>query len=146
MYHYTECGLDYVYLLNGFRLEKVDGEEYSSIDDTHGLHRVIGLAVARQARPLDGSEIRFLRVEMNMTQKALGDLLGVDGQTLARWEKGEYPIPKAEDVVLRAYYLESISEGSPVGLLLQMLASNITRDAMSRLEFQEDNSQWRLAS
>ena len=31
MYHYTESGLSNVYLKNGFTVEEVDGESYSSI-------------------------------------------------------------------------------------------------------------------
>jgi hypothetical protein len=39
--HYTACGLDNVYLLNGFKREIIDGEEYVTIEDMDGLWRAL---------------------------------------------------------------------------------------------------------
>ncbi|GHG72098.1 hypothetical protein GCM10010919_24080 [Alishewanella longhuensis] len=52
MYHYTESGLSNVYLKNGFTVEEIDGEEYTSIDDMNGLHRTIAQAVVDSRKPL----------------------------------------------------------------------------------------------
>jgi hypothetical protein len=41
-YHYTECGLDNIYLLNGFKITKTnDGDEELFIHDIYGLHKAI---------------------------------------------------------------------------------------------------------
>ena len=42
MYHYKECGLPYVYLTNGFTIDKVEDEEFVSIDNLYELHALIG--------------------------------------------------------------------------------------------------------
>lgn len=103
-YHYTECGLDNVYLLSGFELETVDGEEELFIHDIHGLHRAIGHIVATKTEPLKGAEIRYLRHMMNMSQTRLGDFLGVTYQTVLLWEKGD-PISKTAENYLRTIYM-----------------------------------------
>ena len=52
MYHYTESGLSNVYLKNGFTVEEVDGESYSSIDDIDGLHQAIAEIVVVRTHAL----------------------------------------------------------------------------------------------
>lgn len=37
----------------------------------------------------DASILRQQRDKMGLTQEALGELLGVDGLTVSRWERGE---------------------------------------------------------
>lgn len=38
---------------------------------------------------LIGESIRAKRLQLNLTQKQLGDILGVTPNTIARWERGE---------------------------------------------------------
>src|SRR5690606_3021248 len=102
MYHYTESGLSNVYLVNGFTVEMMDGEEYSSIDDMNGLHNAIASAIIESPKPLAHQEFRFLRIEMNVSQKTLATRFGVTEQTIARYEKGESTIPRTTDAALRS--------------------------------------------
>ena len=78
-----------MYLVNGFTVDEDDGEEYVSIDDIHGLHRLISKQIVDKTTAMTGAEYRFLRIEMNLSQKTIGELFGVDAQTVARWEKGK---------------------------------------------------------
>lgn len=71
MYHYTESGLSNVYLKNGFTVEEVDGETYSSIDDIDGLHQAIAEIVVDSKKPLTNEEFKFLRIELNVSQKSV---------------------------------------------------------------------------
>ena len=87
-YHYTESGLDSVWLEDGFALTNHPNYgELVSIEDVHGLHRAIGRWLIGQPRKLTGAEFRFLRVELDMSQRALGHFLGVTEQAVAKWEK-----------------------------------------------------------
>lgn len=106
--HYKDCGLDYVYLLNGFRREEYDGDEYVSITDVDGLHRAIGLYIVRHRKAPSGKEIRFLRDEMDFSQAELGELLGVTDQSVARWEKGVCEAPGPAVLALRVIYILSL--------------------------------------
>ncbi|CQH10094.1 helix-turn-helix domain-containing protein [Yersinia enterocolitica] len=145
MYHYTESGLTTVWLANGYHYDVINGEQFTSIDDVDGLHRLIGKILVNRCKPLVADEIRFIRVEMNMSQKVLATLLGVDIQTVARWEKGQTSLPRTADVALRALYAESIDETSDVGHLLRILVDSQVQKSMEKLVFEERGHVWQRA-
>ena len=87
MYHYTECGLPNVYLKNGFTIEHIDGEDYTSIDDMNNLHVAIAQTIADSHTPLCPAEFKFLRIELNLSQKMPGHRFGVSEQTIATLRK-----------------------------------------------------------
>ncbi|MGM0541874.1 MAG: helix-turn-helix domain-containing protein [Pseudomonadota bacterium] len=146
MYHYTECGLDNIYLQNGYNESDLDGESYISIDSIDELHAAIGELLVEQSIALSPKEFRFLRTELNLSQKVLGGILDVDGQTVARWEKGETNIPRTSDVVLRAIYLESIDKDSSVALMLQALSETEAQKTIERIVLAEENHNWGQAA
>jgi len=47
-----------------------------------------GRRANRKAAPPRWNELEKARVAAGMTQKALGELLGVDALTVSRWERG----------------------------------------------------------
>jgi DNA-binding transcriptional regulator YiaG len=103
--HYKACGLDDVYLVNGFTREVIDGEEAVTIKDMDGLWKAIGLTLVAGRKALAPKEVRFLRHHMDLTQAELGAKLRVSDQTIARWEKGETPGGGSEDLMLRVWFL-----------------------------------------
>jgi len=105
--HYTACGLDNVYLLNGFKRETIDGEEYVTVENLDGLWKAIGLHLVTTRKALAPKEIRFLRQHMDMTQAELGARLRVSDQTVARWEKDQCDLPGPADMMLRVLFLGS---------------------------------------
>jgi len=100
MYHYTECGLSNVYLKNGVITENIDGEEYTSIDDMNGLHKAIAQAIIDSHFPLKNKEFKFIRSEMNVSQKRLATRFSVSEKTIACYEKGGSEIPRTTDVLV----------------------------------------------
>ncbi|CAQ83636.1 MULTISPECIES: helix-turn-helix domain-containing protein [Photorhabdus] len=142
MYHYVESGLSNIWLANGFQQEITDGEVYISIDNLDELHRLISKALVSLKRPLSAEEMRFLRIEMNMSQKLLSNLLGVDIQTIARWEKGQSSIPRVADVALRSLYTESINEQSYIGEILRTLSETSIQQQVEKLVFAEKGDMW----
>ena len=113
-YHYTECGLDNIYLVNGFEYVKTPHGRSLNIQDIEGLHRAIGMMLVREKKNLDGSEFRFLRHELNMTQRVLAEVLNVDVQRVARWEKekNKGTIDGPALGLLRVLYEEAV-KGNP---------------------------------
>lgn len=103
-YHYTACGLDDVYLLNGFIIHETQEGRGVSIERLDDLHRAIALRLVSHRKRLSPKEFRFLRKQMEMTQNELADMLGVDAQTVARYEKGETSISGPADHLIRFYY------------------------------------------
>jgi DNA-binding transcriptional regulator YiaG len=106
LYHYTECGLDYVYLVNGFVVHDTGYGGAVEVEHADRLDRQIAQAIIDHQGPLTGQEVRFLRGLLDLTQAELGDLLGKDAQSVARWERSKTAIPPTEDRALRQIYLE----------------------------------------
>ena len=77
-YHYRECGLNNIYLANGFKIIKTNRGEAISIHDIDGLHRAIGMKLFFSKKDLAGDEMRFLRHEILMPQNTPASLLGVE--------------------------------------------------------------------
>jgi len=148
MYHYTESGLPNVYLVNGFTVETLDGEEYTSIDNMNGLHKIIANAIIDSPKPLTHQEFRFLRIEMNVSQKTLGTRFGVTEQTIARYEKGESSIPRTTDAALRSLYMESQQKNNPVSYFLDLLADTEAQAAAQsiQLKLEEVDDHWSVAA
>ncbi|MDE0045408.1 MAG: helix-turn-helix domain-containing protein [bacterium] len=111
-YHYVECGLDYIYLANGFRRFDSRRGPSIAIRDVDALHQAIGQHICDQKKDLSGQEIRFLRRELLMSQASLARILGVKEQTVHRWEAGKTTMPKAAESILRVLYMEQIKASS----------------------------------
>jgi len=104
-FHYTGCGLSNAYLLNGYSFDD-DGNLF--IEDIHGLHKAIGLSLVYKQTKLKASEIRFMRYYLDWSQKTLGNHLGVDHQSVMRWESSKTLIPKPVERLLKAIFYEYI--------------------------------------
>ena len=93
LYHYRECGLDYVWLLDGFRLEKTDENEFLFIEDQEDLHRALALSIIERGDGMTGRELWFLRHELNLSHAQLARFIRADVQVVARWEKEKAAFP-----------------------------------------------------
>lgn len=141
-YHFTECGLDNVYLLNGFRYDDTPQGRVVKIDDLDGLLRAIVEHLVFEKRTLKGREIRFLRTELNLSQRMLGTLLDVDEQTVARWEKGKTKIDGAAAKMIRFMCAEQIRGNSSVQAFLKELAS-LDDSGDDEVKMQDTDDGWR---
>ncbi len=106
--HYTDCGLDNIYLSNGFEVEDIDGEEYVTVQNIDGLHQAIGLHIVLEKKAPNGQELRFLRTEMGLSQLDLASKLGVSDQSVARWEKGQTDIPGTAVLSFKVLFIFSL--------------------------------------
>ena len=109
-YHYTECGLHNIYLLNGYQFIDTPRGQAISIKDVDGLHKAIGLFLVTTKKDLTGDELRFLRHEMLMSQYTFAILLGMSEQAIRRWENGKIAIPKPSESLLRLLYREHVND------------------------------------
>jgi len=89
MYQYLGCGLPNVFLQNGYELTESPYGNGVVIHDLEGLHKAIGETLVAGPGAITGSEFRFLRTELELSQATLAQLLGCDEQAVARWEKGK---------------------------------------------------------
>jgi putative transcriptional regulator len=107
-FHYKMCGLDNIYLMNGYCVEQTAYGEAVSIRDADELHKAIGVYLVQHRKVLSPREVRFLRKQLELTQAELGGLMGQSSQQVARWEKGQCEIPGPADRLLRFIFLFSI--------------------------------------
>jgi putative transcriptional regulator len=145
MYHFIESGLDNIYLKNGFKEIDTHEGKAVSIVDIDNLHKAIAQCIIRKDEPLLGKEFRFLRIEMDLSQKAIGQLMEKTDQTIAIWEKGQEPVPALADKAIRDLYSESIGEGTIAGLLQKLSeADRRLHEIKLEIELREQDSSWHV--
>jgi DNA-binding transcriptional regulator YiaG len=143
MYHYTEVGLQNVWLANGYHVRKTSYGQAVSIEDADGLHQAIGRVLACKSH-LTGAEFRFLRKELDLSQHRAADLLGTTEQTVALWEK-RGKIPKTADRMFRAIYLETVDGNVKLKELIERVA-DLDRKVEEKMVFQDTESGWLKAA
>lgn len=110
MYHYRECGLPNVFLLNGFQeIETANGRAVS-IQNVEGLHEAISRTIISEAPFLTGPEFRFVRKFLDLTQNEMATYLGLDEQSIRRWERLER-LPDHADKSVRLLFRD-LNEGA----------------------------------
>jgi putative transcriptional regulator len=131
MIRYYGCGLDNVYLRNGYKLSKTEsGKETLFIENVSELHRALAAWVCDLPRPLTPKEFKFLRVMLGLTQRQLGDLVHVEDQTVSTWERDKHPISEFGDFAVRALMKERIS------------GSLVFEEFLKNLAKQESDKRW----
>ena len=146
MYHYTDSGLDYIHLKNGYDEVKTPYGEGVSIHDLEGLHAVIGRCIAD--RPvMSGDEFRFLRIELGLSQVEVANLFGASESALRNWEKGRTNnVPELAANLMRGLYLESIDEDSKLSEILKRI-SQLNREIHHiEMNLEETADGWKLAA
>jgi len=140
-YQYKGCGLDDIYLLNGYDTVQTDHGAGVVVRDIDGLHRVIGKRLVTNKKELSGRELRFLRKEMDLTQTELGRFIGLSSQQVARWEK-QSVISQPADYLLRKLYLEHINGQVSLKELVEELDDKDSVESGENV-FCASDGQWR---
>lgn len=152
-YHYTECGLDNIYLVNGFKITKTkSGDEEIFINDIHGLHKAIGMILISKRGFLSGKEIKFIRSTLDLSQTALAKILGCSYQTVLLWEKDKGMISKTADHLLRAIFFAYLDVESgkaiydKINEIADLDADTVEPKSAQKIELEEISHVWRLVA
>ena len=121
MYQFTDGALRNVWLENGYVERDTRYGPAASFDDLDGLVEALAQALVNKPGKLSGAEFRYLRTHSQLTQKALGKLLGYSEQAIAKWEKGA-TLPKAIDLVLRLLCKRGSADLPSVAEWLEVIA------------------------
>jgi len=146
-YHYTTCGLPNIWLKNGYSIMSTSQYGDSvSIHDIEGLHKAIGRRLINDKPKLNGSEIRFLRKELDLSQVSLATLLGVKESTIRSWENDRASAPLPAERMLRLMYEEKINGNKEINSLLERI-SQLDREIHNfRILLEETESGWKEAA
>jgi DNA-binding XRE family transcriptional regulator len=115
-HHYTECGLQNVFI-EGLKIDIDDeGDEVITIPAVNELHQIIALGIVSHEHGISGDELRFLRTEMGYTQAELASLVHHDKQSIGRWERGEFDIDSSAEAIIRRLAIEKLSLETDSGI------------------------------
>lgn len=142
MYHYTDGGLHNVWLANGYEITQTPYGEGVSFHNLDGLTRSICMALTRKASPLTGAEFRYIRsAGMLLSQPALGKLMGIDGQSVARWEKTS-KVPLWADKLVRLLYAAQVNGDEPIAKAVERIKT-VERLIKQKIVVRASRGQWR---
>lgn len=108
MYHYTECGLNNVWLSNGYKVKETSYGEAVSVMDVDGLLEALALNLTEKKGRLTGKEFRFLRLWLCMSQEGIARLMSVQEQSVSLWERTG-KVTKSGDTLARLLVLERLN-------------------------------------
>ncbi len=147
MFHYTSCGLQNVWLVNGFITEMTPYGEAVSIQNIDRLHALLGHQIITHKKRLAAGDVRFIRIEMDFSQKHLADVLGVGETTVRAWESGRTRIALPADRLLRALYMGSLDDKTKISQLIASI-SELNRESHRRSLILETtgSTDWRVAA
>lgn len=119
LYHYTESGLNNYWLSPDlFEMSEFEGQDAVTFPAFDDMQAAIGLHICSLGRALGPREIRFLRGELNFSQRELGQILGYrDKQSVAKAErlnKNREPLSATADMLLRHRYLSYLGRGDEI--------------------------------
>jgi len=100
-YRYTECGLDNVEIKGMHSMTDDAGEAVYGVTNILGLHKAISHGIITKTGSIGADELRFLRTEMGLTQAELAQIVKKEHQTIGRWERGESPIDRNAEALIR---------------------------------------------
>lgn len=144
MYHYTESGLNNIWLVNGYKKHKTPFGKGVAIENIEGLHKGIAMRIVSHKPHMSGAEFRFLRKELDMSQARLAAVMGKDAQSVARWEK-KGRVPKMADRMLRFIYQGYNRGDSSIKALVEQL-NELDQQTYEKMKFRRLNNAWKLAA
>jgi DNA-binding transcriptional regulator YiaG len=140
MYHYTECGLPNVWLENGYTKHDTPYGSGVSVCDIDGLHQALALSIANKEGRMNGKELRFIRTMLDLSQAALGKLLGSSEQSVSLWER-RGRVPKAEEILIRMMVAEKLNGNVKVAEMVAK-ASFVDRVINQQIVAKERRHKW----
>jgi transcriptional regulator with XRE-family HTH domain len=89
------------------------GLEKIEIPDFDGLVAAVSLARSLLPLKLRGTELRFLRKALGLSARDLAARIGVNAETLSRWENNREPIKQPVEKLVRLMVGASLTDRAP---------------------------------
>lgn len=120
MYHYKMCGLDNVWLENGYTAKETRYGKGVSVANADQLHALLATVVAKKEGRLTGKELKFLRNFLCLSQRRVGEMLGCSEQSVSLWERNDN-VPVAEEALIRSCVLEKVNGNAKVSEMIDRM-------------------------
>lgn len=104
-FHFTDSGLDNVYLVGIRYFKHEDGSGSAEIPAIKQLMSVIARDLLFSSGTFQGKEIRFLRKRLGMKAVDFAKMLGLEAETLSRIENDKYTVTEQVEKLVRMSYL-----------------------------------------
>jgi DNA-binding transcriptional regulator YiaG len=141
MYHYTDGGLRNVWLANGYEIKQTPFGEAVAFHDADGLTQAVCRSLSEKIGLLTGAELRYIRSGgMALSQPALGELMGIDGQSIARWEKSG-KVPRWADKLVRLLFAAHAQGNEPIRRVVDRIKT-VERIVKQRIVVHEKQGHW----
>ncbi|MGF6493686.1 putative transcriptional regulator [Luteibacter sp. 621] len=142
MHHYLTSGLSNIWLANGYRYGDSPYGPTVAIADIPGLSKAIATALVTKSSALSGTEIRFLRKHMELSQESLAVLIGIGVQSVAMWEKDRSAMPRPSEKLLRLIVLGFCNGHATIRKAIDEINIDDAVKHEDRLTFREDGNKW----
>ncbi len=136
MHHYTESGLDNIWLSNGYQID-----DSISVDQPNNLHYTIASHMISLRSKLSPKEFKYLRNDIQATQATFAAVLGISESTIRNWEHGRSEISPIADRMIRMIYRSCAGDDPDVVNLVNDLT--VQSGNSSKLIFKY-TSRWEL--
>ena len=110
-YHYTECGLDNIYI-TGLQFQGDSKSANVIIPVIEKLHKLIAKTLITKGEALRGKELFFLRYETNIKRQDIAKLLNVNVEVIADIEDSNALIPLAQNSLIIKLFSEKLKVSS----------------------------------
>lgn len=143
-YHYTQCGLDYIYLMDGYTIHETECGEGISIENMKELYNFIADEIVSFPVCFRGQEVRFIRSVLDLTQHQIAKILGVTRDTIAKYEKERNKvIPKTQDGLLR-YIYRDMTGSQKLKQILDIINERDCEEVRKEMSLAKGNNLWHL--
>lgn len=111
--------------MDGLRCDKCGAETLPG-GTINVILNFLVVELAKQPRRLSGSEARYLRHNLDVTQEELASRMGIVRETVAKWECGDAIISPQHDFILRLFSLGEMAAQKliPPQLVNEILSAN----------------------
>ena len=122
MHHYIQCGLDNVWLENGYTLDPKPSSEGISVENAAGLRAALVAEIIKKRGRISGKELRILRSHLAVSQVSLARCLGETEQSIGKWERTG-KVPASTDALIRLLIIERTRATVTVTAILHRINS-----------------------
>ncbi|MEI4235033.1 hypothetical protein [Roseovarius sp. D22-M7] len=144
VFHYKTAGLPNVWLQGGVEFVETPYGPATKIENLEDLHRLIAEDIINRPGVMTREEFRFLRRELDVSQRALAGILKTDEKNVSRWETGETKVPGPAAAALGAFYLATTKHDDIAETMKEI--AELDREIVEMRTFRMEGDHWETAA